>query len=135
MIEELSILYKMETNGIDRRSVEDAAREASERPLDFNPAERAQMIRSMIRDIVPLVRQGKLEDEIKNAYPIYAEKYPDLFKKIVTKQDITPLNTMLSMLDKMAAGTISQHEASIIVGQRLVDRFVKPQLNGSSQGR
>lgn len=125
----------MDPSRIDRRSVEDASREASERPLDFDPAERATMLRAMVRDLVPLVRQGKLEAEIKETYPIYAERFPELFKKIVTKQDITPLNTMLSMLDKMASGNISQHEASIIVGQRLVDRFVKPQLNGSSSGR
>lgn len=125
----------METRGVERQSVDDAAREASERPIDFNPAERATIIRAMTRDLVPLVRQGKLEAELKATYPEYAERYPELFKKIVTKQDLTPLNTMLAMLDKMAAGSISQHEASIIVGQRLVDRFVKPQLNGTSQGR
>jgi hypothetical protein len=125
----------MDPNRIDRRSVEDAAREASERPLDFDPAERATMLRAMVRDLVPLVRQGKLEAELKEAYPIYADRYPELFKKIVTKQDLTPLNTMIAMLDKMAAGSISQHEASIIVGQRLIDRFVKPQLNGSSSNR
>lgn len=125
----------MEPQRVDRQSVEDASREASERPLDFNPAERATMIRAMVRDLVPLVRQGKLEAELKANYPEYAERYPELFKKIVTKQDLTPLNTMLAMLDKMASGSISQHEASIIVGQRLVDRFVKPQLNGPAQGR
>ena len=89
----------------------------------------------MLYDLVPLVRQGKLEGELKSSFPIYAERYPELFKKIVAKQDLTPLNTMLSMLDKMASGNISQHEASIIVGQRLVDRFVKPQLNGSAQDK
>ena len=51
----------MDPNQIDRRSVEDAAREASERPLDFDPAERARMLRAMVHDLVPLVRQGKLE--------------------------------------------------------------------------
>lgn len=120
----------MEPQRVDKQSVEDAAREASERPLDFNPAERATIIRTMVRDLVPLVHQGKLEAELKAAFPEYAERYPELFKKIVTKQDLTPLNTMIAMLDKMASGNISQHEASIIVGQRLVDRFVKPQLNG-----
>lgn len=120
----------MEPQRVDKQSVDDAAREASERPIDFNPAERATIIRAMVRDLTPLVRQGKLEAELKTNFPEYAERYPELFKKIVTKQDLTPLNTMLAMLDKMASGNISQHEASIIVGQRLVDRFVKPQLNG-----
>jgi hypothetical protein len=36
------------------------------------------------------------------------------------------------MLDRMALGQLSQHEASVIIGQRLVDNFVKPQLNDPS---
>jgi hypothetical protein len=125
----------MEQRGIDRQSIEDATREAESRALDFNPRERAAIIREMISVLVPLVRAGKLEAELKAAYPTYAERYPELFKKIVTKQDLTPLNTMVTMLDRMADGSISQHQASIIVGQRLVDRYVTPQLNGRGQGR
>ena len=125
----------MEQRGIDRQSIEDATREAEARSLDFNPRERATLIREMISVLVPLVRAGKLEHELKTAYPSYAERYPELFKKIVTKQDLTPLNTMVAMLDRMADGSISQHQASIIVGQRLVDRYVTPQLNGHAQGR
>ena len=125
----------MEPRGIDRQSIEDATREAEGRALDFNPRERAAFIREMISVLVPLVRAGKLEHELKTAYPTYAERYPELFKKIVTKQDLTPLNTMVAMLDRMGDGSISQHQASIIVGQRLVDRYVTPQLNGRGQGR
>lgn len=125
----------MEPRGIDRQSIEDATREAEGRALDFNPRERAAFIREMISVLVPLVRAGKLEHELKTAYPTYAERYPELFKKIVTKQDLTPLNTMVAMLDRMGDGSISQHQASIIVGQRLVDRYVTPQLNARGQGR
>ena len=125
----------MEPRGIDRQSIEDATREAEGRSLDFNPRERAAFIREMISVLVPLVRAGKLEHELKIAYPTYAERYPELFKKIVTKQDLTPLNTMVAMLDRMGDGSISQHQASIIVGQRLVDRYVTPQLNARGQGR
>ena len=125
----------MEQRGVDRQSIEEATREAESRALDFNPRERAAIIREMISVLVPLVRAGKLEAELKVAYPTYAERYPELFKKIVTKQDLTPLNTMVAMLDRMADGSISQHQASIIVGQRLVDRYVTPQLNGHGQGR
>lgn len=125
----------MEQRGVDRQSIEDATREAESRTLDFNPRERAAIIREMISVLVPLVRAGKLEAELKVAYPTYADRYPELFKKIVTKQDLTPLHTMVAMLDRMADGSISQHQASIIVGQRLVDRYVTPQLNGRGQGK
>ena len=36
---------------------------------------------------------------------------------------------MLAMLDSMGDGKISQHQASIIVGKNLVDKYVTPQLN------
>lgn len=121
----------MQPQGIDRQSIEEATREAEARSIDFNPRERATAIREMLSVLVPLVRQGKLESELRILYPVMIENYPELFKKIIAKQDLTPLNTMLSMLDKMAEGRISQHEASVIVGQRLVDRFVTPQLKGS----
>jgi hypothetical protein len=116
--------------GIERKSIDEATREASERTLDYNPNESAVFIRKMVKTLIPLVSAGKLEDELRRDYPTYVEEYPELFKKIVTKQDLAPLNAMLVMLDKMGQGTISQHEASIIVGQRLVDRYVKPQLKG-----
>ena len=121
----------MQPQGIDRQSIEEATREAEARSIDFNPRERATAIREMLSVLVPLVRQGKLESELRILHPVMIENYPELFKKIIAKQDLTPLNTMLSMLDKMAEGRISQHEASVIVGQRLVDRFVTPQLKGS----
>ena len=125
----------MNTQGIDRQSIEEATQEASQRPMDFNPAERAKDVRTMLDDIPPHVRRGATQDELKTRFTYYAEKYPELYKKIITKQDLTPIRTMLSMLDKMAEGSITQHQASIIVGQRLVDRFVKPQLNGNGQDR
>jgi hypothetical protein len=125
----------METRGVDKKSIEESTQEAINRPLDYNPNERATFVRDMVKTLVPLVRQGKLEDELRRAYPEYAEKHPELFKKIVTKQDLGPLNAMLVMLDKIGDGTVSQHEASVIIGQRLVDRFVKPQLSGNGQNR
>lgn len=115
---------------IDRQSIEEASREANERALEFNPAVRAQAIRAMLRDVVPLVRRGVPEAELKTTFAEAAEQFPELFKKILAKEDLTPLNSMLAMLDKMAEGSMNQHQASIIVGKKLVDRFVKPQLSG-----
>jgi hypothetical protein len=39
------------------------------------------------------------------------------------------LRTMISMLEKMGTGELSQHQASVIVGQRLHDKFIKPALD------
>lgn len=145
----------MQPNRIDKQSIEEATREAESRPLDFNPRERAALIRRMI-DVIPrAVANGMTEIDLglqngfKQASPFepelevnpeykeiraFADAYPELFKKIVGQQDLTPIRTMLVMLDKMAEGQISAHQASIVVGQKLVDRYVMPQLRGSGKG-
>jgi hypothetical protein len=38
------------------------------------------------------------------------------------------LKTMLVMLDRMGSGELSQHQASVIVGQRLADTYIKPSV-------
>jgi hypothetical protein len=115
----------------DKQSITEAVSEAESKPIEFDPNERARYIRTILRDIPNLVAQGLSEDEIRSKVPDFIELYPELFKKILRGQDLTPIQNMLSMLDQMGEGHISQHQASIIVGQKLVDRYVTPQLNGS----
>jgi len=124
----------MQTQGVDRQSIEEASAEAASRPIEYSPAERAREVRQILDEVPPLVRGGETLDTIRTRYPEFSAKYPELFKKICNRADLTPIRTMLQMLDQMAEGRINQHQASIIVGQRLVDRFVKPQLNGDGQG-
>jgi len=111
----------------DRKSMS----EAESRPLEFNPKERATYIRKCLNDIYVLIGENKTENEIREQFSLFIELYPELFKKIINKNDLTPIQNMLEMLDSMGQGTISQHQASIIVGKKLVDRYVTPQLNGS----
>jgi len=130
----------MNVGGVDKQSIEEATREAESKPIGFAPGARANYIRDMIRDLSAQVAAGKSATEIKAipALSTFAKDYPELFKKVVEKQDLSHLGVMLSALDKMETGSLSQHQASILVGQRLVDKFVKPQLNGTDshkQGR
>lgn len=120
---------------LHRQSIEDATAEAEARPLDYHPSERAKYIRDMLKDITGWMNQGETKEMITARVPYFVEIYPELFKKIITKQDLTPIFTMLSMLDKMAKGQLSQHQASIQVGQQLVDRYVTPQLKSASEGK
>jgi hypothetical protein len=115
---------------VQRQSIEEATAEAESRPMDFNPADRAQYVRTHVQDVARWVTQGESEEAIKQRVPQFVEQYPELFKKLIQKQDMAPIQGMLSMLDRMAQGNISQHQASIIVGKKLVDRFVTPQLKG-----
>ena len=125
----------MDISGIERQSVEDAIREAEAKPLAFAPGARAQYIRDMVRDLTPLVNAGKSAEEIKAVPALgkFAQDYPELFKKITQRQDLSHLGVMLNALDKMETGALSQHQASILVGQRLVDKIVKPQLSGNGK--
>lgn len=125
----------MNVTGVDKQSIEEATREAQAKPLEFNPKERAAHIRQMLTEIPPLVQKGVPVEDIRKTYDEFARNYKELFKKIIEKQDLAPIRTMLAALDKMGEGRLTQHEASIKVGQRLVDTFVKPQLNDSAAGK
>lgn len=117
-----------------RQTIEEATAEAEARPMEYDPAARAQYIRSMLRDIALWISQGESEESIRQRVPDFVEGYPELFKKIIQRQDLSPIQSMLGMLDRMAEGRLSQHQASIAVGKKLVDRYVTPQLQGRGSG-
>lgn len=112
----------------------EATAEAEARPLEFNPADRATMIRGALRDIARWMAEGETEETIRTRVPDFVEGYPELFKKIIQRQDLAPIQKMLTLLDRMGEGRLSQHQASIAVGKSLVDRFVTPQLRSSAKG-
>jgi len=120
---------------IQRQTISEATAEAEARPLEYDPNERAVYVRQHLRDIALWMSHGDSEDTIRERIPEFIENYPELFKKIIQKQDLSPIQSMLTMLDRMGQGRLSQHQASIIIGQKLVDRYVTPQLkgNGSKQ--
>lgn len=117
---------------IHRQTIDEATAEAEARALEYDPNSRARYIRSMLQDIALWMTQGDSEEVIKNRVPDFVEKYPELFKKIINRQDLSPIQSMLSMLDRMGEGNMSQHQASVIIGKKLVDRYVTPQLQGKS---
>lgn len=67
--------------------------------------------------------------EMKSNFEEFSEDYPGLFDKILngTIQD-KQFQNMLFLLKKMEGGEMSEHDASVQVGQNLVDEFVKPVL-------
>ena len=95
--------------------------------------DRASYVRSLIKRLERLQTEGKTKEEIEAAVPEFKRDYPKLYDMVIAPgYNKQSLQTMLVMLDRMALGQLSQHEASVIVGQRLVDNFVKPQLNDPS---
>tara|TARA_B100001758_G_C18156086_1_gene476673 strand:+ start:191 stop:511 length:321 start_codon:yes stop_codon:yes gene_type:complete len=59
----------------------------------------------------------------------FAENYPTIYEKIKNNSlNDEQFNFMLDMLLKVNNNNITQHNASIAVGERLVNQYVKPSL-------
>lgn len=115
----------------DRRTDAERMAEAANRPLDFQPKERAQYVRDSIDLVEKYQKDGFTTEEIKEKVPTFVRDYKNLFEMITqpggyNKQS---LKTMLAMLDRMGSGELTQHQASVIVGQRLADTYIKPNIN------
>jgi hypothetical protein len=103
---------------------------AAARPLDFSPRERAIYVRAMVARCEKYKTEGLSSDAVKERLPEFARDYPNLFETVMGTEAYhkQSLVTMLALLDRMGEGELSQHQASVIVGQRLVQSYVKPQL-------
>jgi len=117
-------------DNLEPNSVRAAAAEAATRPTQFSPKERAAYVRAMINRCEAYKTSGLDSNAVKERLPEFARDYENLFEAVMSnesyhKQSVT---TMLTLLDRMGEGELSQHQASVIVGQRLVQTFVKPQL-------
>ena len=115
---------------MDRRSDAERMAEAATRPLDFQPKERAQYVRDCIELVEQYQKDGFTTQEIKDKVPTFVRDYKNLFEMVTqpggyNKQS---LKTMLAMLDRMGTGELTQHQASVIVGQRLADTYIKPNI-------
>lgn len=113
---------------MERKNTREAMDEAATRPLDFQPKERAQYVRDSITLIENYQAQGLTTKQIEEKVPTFVRDYKNLFEMVTmpggyNKQS---LKTMLAMLDRMGTGELSQHQASMIVGQRLADTYIKP---------
>ena len=114
--------------GLDRQSITEAIAEAKTRGLDFNPTERALTVKQNILKMVEMMRVGKTEKQIREELAPFVEQYPELFKKVLSNDDLTPLQNMMNLMDRMAAGSLSQHDASVIVGQGLAQAYIPKNL-------
>jgi len=110
---------------MERRNINEAVAEAEGRAQDFSPSERVVYVKTMIAHVEELQRTGKRLDEIKVEVPEFIEKYKNLFEMITQEggYDKQNLKTMLVLLEKMDKG-LSQHQASVIVGKKLSDKYI-----------
>lgn len=114
---------------MDRRNIEESVREASSRSLDFLPKERAVIVRESIKTVERMRAEGFADSAIEKEVETFKKQFPFLYEMVMRPSyDKGTLKSMLAMLDKMGDGSLSQHQASMVVGERLVEKYVKPNL-------
>ena len=116
-----------EITGLDKDGVLAASVEAEKAATQFSPKERAAYVRERVDEIRRLIALGQNDIQIKAALGAFVEGYPTLFQYAVRTDFDVKQFEMMGMLDKMGAG-MTQHQASIAIGQKLVDKYVKPML-------
>jgi hypothetical protein len=119
---------------VTRENYQTLAQEAENRPLEYDPAERAKYVRNNINLIKTWKEQRLTKKQIEERIPQFVREYPMLFQKATEPNpDIGMLNGMLSMLDHMAHGKINQHQASVIVGKALHKKYIEPITGNDGQ--
>jgi len=99
--------------------------------IPIEPAEaraRSAMIKDAIATLRRMKEEGKTRTDMVEAVPDFSRDYSKLFSMLVDRGefDNPSLRTMIAMLDRMGSGDMSQHQASVVVGQRLHDVYIKP---------
>jgi hypothetical protein len=91
---------------------------------------RATYVKAQVEKVKAMKGEGKSAEEIKAEVSRFAEDYPALFKMLMSSETFNEasLKTMLALLERMGTGEMSQHQASVVVGQRLHDVYIKPKM-------
>lgn len=67
--------------------------------------------------------------DVEQQFSDFNKKYPSLFKKLINQDcDRKQLDFVLNRLEEVRVGSKTQYDASVEVGQVLVDNYVKPKL-------
>ena len=101
-------------------------------PISIETARtRASYVRTMITKIERYLNEGKTKEQIEKMphIPEFKAKFSKLYETVMTPgYDKQSLYTMLTLLEKMGRAEMSQHDASVIVGQRLFDKYVNTKM-------
>ena len=83
----------------------------------------AEKIRSLYKS------KEKTKNDLEELYKEFKEENPQLFDMICSNQcDDMVLTQLLYQFEEVKSGNINQHDASVNVGQVLVDKYVKPKI-------
>lgn len=77
---------------------------------------------------IPKLSELEKENYFWDNHPDIMNNYPFLVTQIISSNDRTMLNFMLSKLEEIEKGEIEKEAADVDVGQEIVDKLIKPQL-------
>jgi len=122
----------VDLTGLNKDGVLAASEEAKNAPTLFQPKERAEYVKARVDEARRLRALGQNDEQIKAAMGSFVTQYPTLFQMAMSEPfDERQFKIMLNMLDRMAGG-MTQHEASVRIGQVLVDKYVMPLVNSGA---
>lgn len=101
-----------------------------EQVAETAPEPRSVRVHRLIHEVEKAL-ESETPAQVSSRFAEFQTEFPRIFEMVLKRaypRDV--LEMMLRNLEKMEAGSLSQHNASVAVGGVLVDRFVKPQLNG-----
>ncbi len=120
-------------DSLSKDGVLSAIEEAKNAPTLFSPRERGVYVRERVAEIRRLRTLGQTDEQIKAALGSFVTQYTMLFQMAVEPHfDTSKFEFMLGVLDKMGGG-MTQHQAAVIVGQKLADAYVKPVVDGKKK--
>lgn len=103
-------------------------------PSNSSSSDPANETRFKINEIKLFIKKNKKNTNLKEfaekEFSDFNTKYPTLFRKLLEEDcDSKQLDYMLKQLENIQKGNKTQYDASVEIGQILVDKFVKPELN------
>jgi hypothetical protein len=74
--------------------------------------------------------EDKFTKKLEKDYQKLYDNFPTIFQKaMLGTLEMERLQFMLKMIGEIKKNKVSKHEASVVVGQELVDNIVKPDLD------
>jgi hypothetical protein len=107
--------------------------------MNIEPDVLIEMIKSLRKDYVDHTLEkpirttaelNELRDILKEKYSELFDKYESIFNMCLSKSyDFSRMEYFVRMAARVHSGDITEHKASVEVGQLLVNEVVKPQLD------
>ena len=100
----------------------------------MTPDEISNMVTKILKDLTDHKQESNENpDDIKiklsNKYKDFSMSYPVIFLSVINGDlDIGKFNEFVTMASNVKQNKITQHDASVKIGSKLVNEYVKPKL-------